>query len=134
MLGCLILYLNFIYKFLQFLGMFGDAQSIKKADDRHAKLFMPHKSKSEFRKRHAEDSLTSDKAKLARPYGDATSTAVMAAYPNAPNQWAAGYGVQPQAWPSSTQPQPQQWAPGYGQQVYLSLTMLYLVFYMVGRV
>ncbi|KAJ6674382.1 PRE-MRNA PROCESSING PROTEIN PRP39-RELATED [Salix viminalis] len=28
--------------FLEFLGIFGDAQSIKKAADRHAKFFLPH--------------------------------------------------------------------------------------------
>ncbi|XP_065875544.1 pre-mRNA-processing factor 39-1 [Euphorbia lathyris] len=104
--------------FLEFLGMFGDAQSIKKADDRHAKLFLPHKSKSELKKRHAEDSLTSDKAKLARSYSDTTSPAqsLMGAYPSTQNQWAAGYGVQAQAWPPATQAQAPQWTPGYAQQ------------------
>ncbi|WCJ38216.1 Pre-mRNA-processing factor 39-1 [Euphorbia peplus] len=103
--------------FLEFLGMFGDAQSIKKADDRHAKLFLPHKSKSELKKRHAEDSLTSDKAKLARSYADTTSPAqsVMGAYPSTQNQWPAGYGAQPQAWPPATQAQAPQWTPGYAQ-------------------
>ncbi|XP_050208121.1 pre-mRNA-processing factor 39-1 isoform X2 [Mercurialis annua] len=103
--------------FLEFLGMFGDAQSIKKADDRHAKLFLPHRSKSELKKRHAEDYLTSDKTKLAKPYGDDSSPAqsLIGAYPpSAQNQWAAGYGVQSQAWPPATQGQ--QWTPGYGQQ------------------
>ncbi|KAG8640258.1 hypothetical protein MANES_13G040100v8 [Manihot esculenta] len=100
--------------FLEFLGMFGDAQSIKKADDRHAKLFLPHRSKSEFKKRHAEDYLASDKTKLAKSYADAPSSAqsLMGAYPNVQNQWATGYGLQPQAWPPVTQAQ----TPGYGQQ------------------
>ncbi|EEF35824.1 Pre-mRNA-processing protein prp39, putative [Ricinus communis] len=104
--------------FLEFLGMFGDAQSIKKADDRHAKLFLPHRSKSEFKKRHADDYLTSDKSKIAKAYGDAPSPvqSLMGAYPSTQNQWAAGYGVQPQAWPPATQAQMQQWTPGYGQQ------------------
>lgn len=104
--------------FLEFLGIFGDAQSIKKAADRHAKFFLPHRSKSELKKRHAEDYLASDKAKMAKPYPDATSPAqsLMGAYASAQNQWTAGYGVQPQAWPPATQVQTQQWAPGYNQQ------------------
>ncbi|KAJ6339066.1 hypothetical protein OIU76_008516 [Salix suchowensis] len=54
--------------FLEFLGTFGDAKSIKKAADRHAKFFLPHRSKSELKKRHAEDYLASDRAKMAKPY------------------------------------------------------------------
>ncbi|KAK6937723.1 hypothetical protein RJ641_031231 [Dillenia turbinata] len=105
--------------FLEFLDLFGDAQTIKKADDRHAKLFLPHRSTSELKKRHAEDFLTSDKAKLAKSYSGVTSPAqsLMGAYPTAQNQWAAGYGAQPQAWPQVTQAQGQQWNLGYTQQV-----------------
>ncbi|KDP26468.1 hypothetical protein JCGZ_17626 [Jatropha curcas] len=104
--------------FLEFLGMFGDVQSIKKADDRHAKLFLPHRSKSELKKRHAEDYLASDKTKLAKSYADASSPAqsLMGAYPTAQNQWTASYGVQPQAWQNVTQAPVQQFNPGYGQQ------------------
>ncbi|KAJ6728950.1 PRE-MRNA-PROCESSING FACTOR 39 [Salix viminalis] len=104
--------------FLEFLGTFGDAKSIKKAADRHAKFFLPHRSKSELKKRHAEDYLTSDRAKMAKPYPDATSPAqsLMGAYASAQNQWTAGYGSQPQAWPPATQVQTQQWAQGYNQQ------------------
>ncbi|CAK7333903.1 unnamed protein product [Dovyalis caffra] len=100
-------------------SIFGDAQSIKKAADRHAKFFLPHGSKSELKKRHAEDYLASDKAKIAKPYSDATSPAqsLMGAYASAQNQWTAGYSVQPQAWPPATQVQTQQWTPGYNQQV-----------------
>ncbi|CAI0385886.1 unnamed protein product [Linum tenue] len=107
--------------FLEFLSVFGDVQSIKKAEDRHAKLFLPHRSKSELKKRHAEDYLSSDKSKVAKSYTDSASPAqsVMGAYPNAQQtQWPAGYGVQPQGWPPATQAQPQvqQWGPGYTQQ------------------
>ncbi|XAR58675.1 hypothetical protein NMG60_11014160 [Bertholletia excelsa] len=104
--------------FLEFLDLFGDAQSIKKADDRHAKLFLHNKSTSESKKRNAEDFLVSDKAKLAKSYSGVptSSSSVMGAYPSAQNQWAAGYGVQTQAWPQATQPQGQQWNPGYTQQ------------------
>ncbi|KAJ9697037.1 hypothetical protein PVL29_008997 [Vitis rotundifolia] len=104
--------------FLEFLDLFGDAQSIKKADDRHAKLFLHHRSTSELKKRHAEDFLASDKAKLAKSYSGVPSPAqsLMGAYPSAQNQWASGYGLQPQAWPQATQAQGQQWNPGYTQQ------------------
>lgn len=105
---------------LQFLNLFGDAQSIKKAEDRHAKLFLLHRSStSELKKRQAEDYLSSDKGKMAKSYSGVPSPAqsIMGAYPNAQNQWAAGYGVQPQAWPQATQAQGQQWTPGYTQQV-----------------
>ena len=114
-----LLYVFVVFLPLQFLGTFGDAQSIKKAADRHAKFFLPHRSKSELKKRHAEDYLTSDKAKMAKPYPDATSPAqsLMGAYASAQNQWTAGYGSQPQAWPPATQVQTQQWAQGYNQQV-----------------
>ncbi|KAJ6333931.1 hypothetical protein OIU78_010933 [Salix suchowensis] len=40
----------------------------------------------------------------------------MGAYASAQNQWTAGYGSQPQAWPPATQVQTQQWAQGYNQQ------------------
>ncbi|KAK6940612.1 hypothetical protein RJ641_030143 [Dillenia turbinata] len=104
--------------FLEFLDLFGDAPTIKKADDRHAKLFVHHRSTSELKKRHAEDFLTSDKSKLAKTYSGVPSPAqsLMGAYPTAQNQWAAGYGAQPQAWPQATQAQGQQWNPGYTQQ------------------
>ncbi|XP_038717742.1 pre-mRNA-processing factor 39-like isoform X2 [Tripterygium wilfordii] len=103
--------------FIEFLGLYGDTQSIKRAEDRHAKFFLPHRSTSEFRKRHAEDYLASEKAKVAKPYSSAPSPAqsLMGAYPSAQNQWAAGYNLQPQAWPPATQAQGQQWTPGYSQ-------------------
>ncbi|KAK1559606.1 hypothetical protein Q3G72_016325 [Acer saccharum] len=106
--------------FLEFLGLFGDAQSIKKAEDRHAKYFLPHRSMSELKKRHADDFLASERAKLAKSYSGAPSPAqsLMGSYPSGQAPYTAGYGGQPQAWPPVTQPQPQaqQWNPGYGQQ------------------
>ncbi|KAG2719335.1 hypothetical protein I3760_03G262100 [Carya illinoinensis] len=103
--------------FLEFVNAFGDVPSIKKAEDRHAKLFLPHRSTSELKKRHAEDYLASDKAKIARSYSvPSPAQSLMGAYPNAQNQWTSGYGLQPQAWPPATQAQGQQWAPGYTQQ------------------
>ncbi|XP_039046240.1 pre-mRNA-processing factor 39-like [Hibiscus syriacus] len=111
--------------FLEFLNLFGDVQSIKKAEDRHAKLFLPHRLMSELRKRHAEDFLSSDKTKLAKAYSGAPSPgqSLMGNYPNAQNQWPGGYGSQPQTWPPTTQaptqaqPQAQPWNSGYNQQV-----------------
>ncbi|XVE72864.1 hypothetical protein DITRI_Ditri11bG0072400 [Diplodiscus trichospermus] len=112
--------------FLEFLSFFGDVQSIKKAEDRHAKFFLLHRPMSELRKRHVEDFLASDKTKLAKSYSGAPSTgqSLMGAYPNAQNQWPAGYGVQPQTWPPTSQAQAQvqaqaqaqPWTPGYSQQ------------------
>eukprot|EP00262_Sarcandra_glabra_P008148 TRINITY_DN213_c0_g1_i1.p1 TRINITY_DN213_c0_g1~~TRINITY_DN213_c0_g1_i1.p1 ORF type:complete len:576 (+),score=118.86 TRINITY_DN213_c0_g1_i1:261-1988(+) len=104
--------------FLEFLDLFGDAQSIKKADNRHAKLFLHQKSMSKVKKRSAEDFLASDKEKLAKSYAGAPSSAqsLMGAYPNAQNQWAASYAQQPQAWSQAPLTQGQQWNPGYAQQ------------------
>ncbi|PSR94890.1 Pre-mRNA-processing factor like [Actinidia chinensis var. chinensis] len=104
--------------YLEFLDLFGDAKSIKKADDRHAKIFLRHKSTSESKKHSAEDYLISEKTKLAKSYSNVptSSPSVMGAYPNAQNQWAAGYGSQPQGWPQVAQSQGQQWNPSYAQQ------------------
>ncbi|ONH93147.1 hypothetical protein PRUPE_8G215900 [Prunus persica] len=107
--------------YLEFINLFGDARSIKKAEDRHAKLFLPHRSSLSEKKRQAEDFLSSDKVKMAKSYSGVPSPAqsIMGAYPSAQSQWPAGYGVQPQAWPPATQPtQGQQWTPGYTQQPY----------------
>lgn len=73
---------------------------------------------SELKKRHAEDFLASERAKMAKSYSGAPSPAhsLIGAYPSAQNPWTAGYGVQPQAWPPATQAQAQQY-PAYGQQV-----------------
>ncbi|KAI5315686.1 hypothetical protein L3X38_044862 [Prunus dulcis] len=107
--------------YLEFINLFGDAPSIKKAEDRHAKLFLPHRSSLSEKKRQAEDFLSSDKVKMAKSYSGVPSPAqsIMGAYPSAQSQWPAGYGVQPQAWPPATQAtQGQQWTPGYTQQPY----------------
>ncbi|KAL8055272.1 hypothetical protein ABFS82_04G045800 [Erythranthe guttata] len=102
--------------FLEFLDLFGDVQSIKKADYRHAKVFLNHRSVADSKKRHADDYLVSDRTKLAKSLISTSAPSVMGAYPSTQNQWAAGYGVQPQAWPQASQTQPQQWNPGYAQQ------------------
>ncbi|KAF6156417.1 hypothetical protein GIB67_009075 [Kingdonia uniflora] len=103
--------------FLEFLDLFGDAQSIKKANDRHAKQFICHKSTSESRKRNADDFLASDKAKVAKSASGIPSStqSLMGAYPSAPSPWSTGYG-QPQAWAQPPQAQTQQWNPAYAQQ------------------
>ncbi|XP_057472522.1 pre-mRNA-processing factor 39-1-like isoform X3 [Actinidia eriantha] len=104
--------------YLEFLDLFGDAKSIKRADDRHVKIFLRHKNTSELKKRSAEDYLISEKTKLAKSYSNipTSSPSVMGAYPNAQNQWAAGYGSQPQGWPQVAHSQGQQWNPSYAQQ------------------
>ncbi|CAM8933573.1 unnamed protein product [Rhodiola kirilowii] len=98
--------------YLEFLDLFGDAQSTKKADARHAKLF-GHRSSSALRKRSAEDPLVSDRAKLAR--ADPAQSG-MPTYPTPQTQWPGGYGSQPQAWPQASAAQGQQYA-GYAQPV-----------------
>ncbi|XP_018509275.1 pre-mRNA-processing factor 39 isoform X2 [Brassica rapa] len=109
--------LSLIY--IEFLGLFGDVESIKKAEDRHCKLFLPHRSRSELKKRSADEFLSSDRTKLAKTYNEtAPAQPVSNAYPNAPAQWSGGYAAQPQAWPQpqAAPAQPQQWNPAYGQQ------------------
>ncbi|KAG1361886.1 pre-mRNA-processing factor 39 [Cocos nucifera] len=101
--------------FLEFLDLFGDAQSIRRAENRHAMLFLRQKSMLISKKRNAEDFLTSDKAKIAKAYPE-PGQSVMGAYPNAQIQWPAGYGQKAPAWPQTSQPQGQQWNPGYASQ------------------
>ncbi|KAL8530185.1 hypothetical protein ACS0TY_007302 [Phlomoides rotata] len=113
---------------LEFLDLFGDAQSVKKADYRHSKLFLSHKSTAESRKRHAEDYLVSDRTKLSKSLIPTSAPSVMGAYPSTPNQWATGYGVQPQAWPQASQTQAQQWNVGYAQQVFVVSLFLSIIF------
>ncbi|WOL10648.1 pre-mRNA-processing factor 39 isoform X1 [Canna indica] len=100
---------------LEFLDIFGDAQSIKKASNRHALLFLRQKGMLVSKKRHAEDFLASDNAKMAKNISD-PSQSVMGSYPNVQNQWPAGYGQTTPAWPTTTQPQAQ-WNPGYASHV-----------------
>lgn len=111
---------------LQFLDLFGDAKSIKKADNRHAKLFLRHRRTPESKKRQADEYLSPEKAKLAKAGLSQSASSVMSAYPSAQNQWPAGYSV-PQSWPQVAQTQVQQWTPGYNQQVKLSVFVLRLL-------
>ncbi|XP_057534022.1 pre-mRNA-processing factor 39-1 [Amaranthus tricolor] len=101
--------------YLEFLGLFGDVQYLKKAKYRHARLFLRHRRSSESRKRNADDFLTSDKAKLSKSYSGVSST-TPSAYPTAQNQWASGYGPQAQPWPQTAQTAGQQYNPAYAQQ------------------
>ncbi|GJX19530.1 hypothetical protein Tco_0222207 [Tanacetum coccineum] len=84
--------------FLEFLYHFGDAQSIKKSNVRHLKLFLHQKSSSESKKRHQESYSASYRTKVAKN--------------GAQDHCAAGYGVQTQA----TQAQGQQWPLCHTQQ------------------
>ncbi|CAN8306311.1 unnamed protein product [Cochlearia groenlandica] len=109
--------LSLIY--IEFLGLFGDVKSIKKAEDQHAKLFSPHRSTPDLKKRSAEDFLSSDRTKMAKTNsGTPPAQPVSNAYPIAQTQWTSGYTGQPQAWPpaQAAPAQPQQWNPAYGQQ------------------
>ncbi|CDY18203.1 BnaC05g02260D [Brassica napus] len=102
--------LSLIY--IEFLGLFGDVKTIKKAEDQHAKLF--RRSTSELRKRSADDFLSSDRTKMAKTYNGAPP----AQPASAQAQWSGGYAAQPQTWPQAqaAPAQPQQWNPAYGQQ------------------
>ncbi|KAM0949377.1 putative tetratricopeptide-like helical domain superfamily [Dioscorea sansibarensis] len=108
--------------YLEFLDLFGDAQSIKKAENRHSMLFLRQKGLSVSKKRHADDFLSSDRAKIAKTYANASSPghSGVGAYPNAQTQWPAGYGQKAQAWPQTSQAQAQaqgqQWNPAYAPQ------------------
>ncbi|KAK3405181.1 hypothetical protein EUGRSUZ_K01429 [Eucalyptus grandis] len=104
--------------FLEFLDLVGDAEAIKKAHDRHLKIFLHNRMASQLKKRQAEDVLASDKSKLMKPDASVPSSvqSLMGAYPGVQNQWTAGYGVQPQTWPHATQAPAQQWNPAYAQQ------------------
>ncbi|XP_074268684.1 pre-mRNA-processing factor 39-1-like isoform X1 [Silene latifolia] len=103
--------------YLEFLDLFGDIKSIKKAKDRHVRLFSRHRSSSESRKRQADDFLSSDKAKLGKSYTEVPSTATPGgAYPATQNQWPSGYAAQPQSWPQGAQAQGQPYNPAYPQQ------------------
>ncbi|XP_042003802.1 pre-mRNA-processing factor 39-like isoform X2 [Salvia splendens] len=100
--------------FLEFLDLFGDAMSVKKADYRHSKLFLNHRSTSVSKKRHAEYYLASDRTKLAKSLVSTSVPSVQGVYPSTQSQWPAGYGAQPQTWPQAPQSQAQQW--NYAQQ------------------
>ncbi|KAL0724059.1 hypothetical protein Bca4012_038658 [Brassica carinata] len=102
--------LSLIY--IEFLGLFGDVKSIKKAEDQHAKLF--RRSTSELRKRSADDFLSSDRTKMAKTYNGTPPAQPVSAQA----QWSGGYAAQPQTWPQAqaAPAQPQQWNPAYGQQ------------------
>ncbi|XP_013666401.2 pre-mRNA-processing factor 39-2 isoform X2 [Brassica napus] len=102
--------LSLIY--IEFLGLFRDVKTIKKAEDQHAKLF--RRSTSELRKRSADEFLSSDRTKMAKTY-NGTPPAQPA---SAQSQWSGGYAAQPQTWPQAqaAPAQPQQWNPAYGQQ------------------
>ncbi|PKA53850.1 hypothetical protein AXF42_Ash011330 [Apostasia shenzhenica] len=105
--------------FLEFLDLFGNSVSIKKAEQRHALLFLRQKSMLISKKRHAEDLVSSEKTKMARTYTSAPSPtqSVMGAYPNAQNQWTSSYGQKVPSWPQGTpQVQSQQWNTSYQSQ------------------
>ncbi|KAH0458157.1 hypothetical protein IEQ34_013472 [Dendrobium chrysotoxum] len=102
--------------FLEFLDLFGDPQSIKKADDRHALLFLRQKSMLVSKKRRANDFLASEKSKIAKS-APLPAQSVMGAYPNPQNQWPVGYEQKVSSWPQGNpQTQGQPWNPGYPLQ------------------
>nr|AEF01213.1 PRP39 [x Doritaenopsis hybrid cultivar] len=104
------------YIFLEFLDLFGDPHSIKKAEDRHALLFLRQKSVLVSKKRRANDFLASEKAKIAKS-APMPAQSVMGAYPSSQNQWPVGYEQKVPSWPQGNpQTQGQPWNPGYPSQ------------------
>lgn len=111
------------------MDLFGDAQSIKKAENRHSILFLRHRPALVSRKRSADDTFASDRAKMAKT-GDGGQS-IMGAYPNAQSQWPSGYGQKAPAWPPTSQAQGQQWSTGYAPQVRLLFKFSYDVSFCV---
>ncbi|KAL5219139.1 hypothetical protein ABZP36_019823 [Zizania latifolia] len=91
--------------FLEFLDLFGDAQAIKKATNRHIALFSRKRSVLSSKKRRADDPIMSDRDKLART-GDGTQP-IVGTDPNAPN---------PPVWPVTSEASGQQWGAAYAPQ------------------
>ncbi|KAL6867622.1 hypothetical protein ACP4OV_015646 [Aristida adscensionis] len=87
--------------FLEFLDLFGDAKSIKKALNRHTSLFSCKRSILPSKKRKADDAILSDRDKLAK------TQAVMANDPNIAN---------PPVWPATSEASGQQWGASYAPQ------------------
>lgn len=71
------------------------------------------------KKRHAEEFLASENAKMAKNFPEAGQSAV-GGYPNVQGQWPAGYAQAAPAWPMVAQPQTQ-WNPGYASHVSASV-------------
>ncbi|KAF8717970.1 hypothetical protein HU200_025435 [Digitaria exilis] len=90
--------------FLEFLDLFGDAKSIRKALTRHTTLFSCKRSILPSKKRKADDAIVSDREKLAKTGG---TQPVMGTDPNAPN---------PPVWPATSEASGQQWGTGYAPQ------------------
>ncbi|OEL33725.1 Pre-mRNA-processing factor 39 [Dichanthelium oligosanthes] len=89
---------------LQFLDLFGDAKSMKKALTRHTTLFSCKRSILPSKKRKADDAIVSDRDKLAKTGG---TQPVMGTDPNAPN---------PPVWPATSEASGQQWGAAYPPQ------------------
>lgn len=90
---------------MQFLDLFGDAKSIKKALNRHTTLFSCKRSILSSKKRKADDAIVSDRDKLAKTGGTQPG---MATDPNAHN---------PPVWPATSEATGQQWGAAYAPQV-----------------
>ncbi|CAM6096792.1 unnamed protein product [Calypogeia fissa] len=116
--------------YLEVVDLFGDIQTIKKAETRHKTLFPPRKASGESKKRPSPESNITERVKVHKPYTGAHAVAAPApvppVYANGQAQWGGGYGPQgyaqqPQGWqqppPQQAPPvQPQQWNSGYGGQ------------------
>jgi pre-mRNA-processing factor 39 len=102
---------------MQFLDLFGDAKSIKKALTRHTALFSCKRSILPSKKRKADGAIMSDRDKLAKTGG---TQPVMGTDPNAPN---------PPVWPATSEASGQQWGAGYAPQVIYNLRDLAALYF-----
>ncbi|XP_066398056.1 pre-mRNA-processing factor 39-1-like isoform X2 [Miscanthus floridulus] len=90
--------------FLEFLDLFGDAKSIKKALTRHTTLFSCKRSILPSKKRKGDDAVVSDRDKFAKTGATQSATGTD---PNASN---------PPVWPATSEASGQQWGASYAQQ------------------
>ncbi|ONL94523.1 Tetratricopeptide repeat (TPR)-like superfamily protein, partial [Zea mays] len=90
--------------FLEFLDLFGDAKSIRKASTRHTTLFSCKRSILPSKKRKADDAVVSDRDKFAKTGSVQSATGTD---PNASN---------PPVWPATSETSGHQWGASYAQQ------------------
>jgi pre-mRNA-processing factor 39 len=120
---------------LQFLDLFGDGEWVKKASNRHAMLFSRQRTVLFTRKRGADDSLLSDRTKVAKiEQSQVQAQSFVGTYTNpqagATVQWPIAYAQKtpaqvaspvpaPTANPASAAAPAAAWTPQYPAQVTL---------------
>jgi hypothetical protein len=132
---------------LQFLDLFGDGEWIQKASNRHLILFSRQRTFLFTRKRGADDSLLSDRAKVSKiEQSQVQAQSFMGTYTTpqagATVQWPAAYAQKtpaqvaapvpgPTAIPAPAAAPAAAWTPSYPAQVPLQFIGLYIFRYEV---